>query len=125
MLLLLIALIYRRITLVATVYRPSFQQLIISLTKPPFEEVALVDLLRTWNIRPTAVAGHSSGEIGAAYAMGALTKEDAWRVAYYRGILSTEAKANNPEVDGSMMAAGLSPEKAEEWFTKVTAGKVV
>jgi acyl transferase domain-containing protein len=44
-------------------------------------QVALVDLLRTWGIRPTAVAGHSSGEIAAAFTMGALSREDAWRVA--------------------------------------------
>jgi zearalenone synthase (highly reducing iterative type I polyketide synthase) len=88
-------------------------------------QVALVDLLRTWGILPTAVAGHSSGEIGAAYAMGALTREDAWRVAYYRGILSTEMKTNSPDIDGSMMAVGLSPEKAEEWIGKVTEGELV
>ncbi|KAJ4371953.1 hypothetical protein N0V83_003726 [Neocucurbitaria cava] len=88
-------------------------------------QVALVDLLQTWGIRPTAVAGHSSGEIGAAYAMGALTREDAWRVAYYRGILSSEMKKNNPDLDGSMMAAGLSQEKAEEWIAKVTKGELV
>ncbi|PVH97124.1 putative polyketide synthase [Periconia macrospinosa] len=88
-------------------------------------QVALVDLLRSWNIRPNAVAGHSSGEIAAAYAMGALSNEDAWRIAYYRGLLSTEMKANSPDVDGSMMAVGLSPEKAEAWISKVTAGELV
>ncbi|KAF2639734.1 putative polyketide synthase [Massarina eburnea CBS 473.64] len=88
-------------------------------------QVALVELLRAWNIQPNAVAGHSSGEIAAAYALGALTNEDAWKIAYYRGVLSTEMKANSPDVDGSMMAAGLSPEKAEEWISKVTAGELV
>ncbi|KAG8527705.1 Type I Iterative PKS [Bacidia gigantensis] len=88
-------------------------------------QVALVDLLRTWGIVPTAVAGHSSGEIGAAYAMGALSKEDAWRVAYYRGILSTKMKTKSPHLKGSMMAASLSPEKAAEWIAKVTEGELV
>ena len=88
-------------------------------------QVALVDLLRTWGVLPTAVAGHSSGEIGAAYAMGALSKEDAWRVAYYRGILSTRMKTSSPDLDGSMMAVGLSPEKAEEWISQVTEGVLV
>ncbi|KAF2878222.1 putative polyketide synthase [Massariosphaeria phaeospora] len=88
-------------------------------------QVALVDLLWTWGIRPTAVAGHSSGEIAAAYAMGALSKEDAWKIAYYRGVLSTEMKSTSPDLDGSMMAVGLTPEKAEEWIAKVTAGALV
>ena len=42
--------------------------------------MALVDLLRTWGITPAAVAGHSSGEIAAAYAKGALTREGAWTI---------------------------------------------
>jgi acyl transferase domain-containing protein len=88
-------------------------------------QVALVDLLRTWGIRATAVAGHSSGEIAAAYTIGALSREDAWRVAYYRGILSTEMKKTSPHLNGSMMAAGLSPETAEEWIAKVTEGELV
>ena len=88
-------------------------------------QVALVDLLRLWGILPSAVAGHSSGEIAAAYAMGALSREDAWRVAYYRGLLSTKMKTNSPDLDGSMMAVGLSPEKAEEWIAKVTEAELV
>ena len=88
-------------------------------------QVALVDLLRTWNIVPNAVVGHSSGEIAAAYAMGALARRDAWKVAYYRGLLSSEMKAGAPDMDGSMMAAGLSREKAEEWISRVTKGEVV
>ncbi len=30
-------------------------------------QIALVDLLRTFNLLPSAVIGHSSGEIAAAY----------------------------------------------------------
>jgi zearalenone synthase (highly reducing iterative type I polyketide synthase) len=88
-------------------------------------QVALVDLLRSWGIRPSAVAGHSSGEIGAAYALGALSREDAWRTAYFRGMLSAGMKIMAPEIDGSMMAVGLSPDKAEEWISKVSEGYLV
>lgn len=35
---------------------------------------------------PHAVAGHSSGEIAAGYAVGAITREAAWKVAYWRGM---------------------------------------
>lgn len=40
-------------------------------------QVALVDLLATFGVIPQYVCGHSSGEIGAAYAAGALTQEAA------------------------------------------------
>ena len=39
-----------------------------------------------WNIKPAGVVGHSSGEIAAAYASGALTASEAIFVAYYRGL---------------------------------------
>ncbi|KAI1781129.1 putative polyketide synthase [Hypoxylon cercidicola] len=87
-------------------------------------QVALVDLLREWGITPVAVTGHSSGEIAAAYCMGALTKEDAWKVAYYRGILSSNLKTIAPEIEGAMMAVGASPEDAEVVIARVCPGEV-
>ncbi|OIW26902.1 beta-ketoacyl synthase domain-containing protein [Coniochaeta ligniaria NRRL 30616] len=69
-------------------------------------QIALVDLLAaTYGIRPQAVCGHSSGEIAAAYAAGALTKEAAMRVAYMRGVYSAKAKAANA-TPGGMLAVG-------------------
>ena len=47
-------------------------------------QVVLVDLLRAAGIKFAAVVGHSSVEIGAAYAAGFLTAKDAIQVAYYR-----------------------------------------
>ena len=88
-------------------------------------QVATVDLLRTWGLSPVAVAGHSSGEIGAAYCLGALTREDAWKAAYYRGVLSTALKTLAPELAGSMMAVGASAEQAQEWIVQVQSGEVV
>ncbi|KAF4825322.1 Highly reducing polyketide synthase FUM1 [Colletotrichum tropicale] len=48
-------------------------------------QLCLVDLLQTYNIKPAAVLGHSSGEIAAAYACGAITQREAIVIAYYRG----------------------------------------
>src|SRR4051812_23530077 len=48
-------------------------------------QIALVDLLASWNVHPDAVCGHSSGEIAAAYAAGSLTAPEALRAAYHRG----------------------------------------
>lgn len=76
-------------------------------------QIVLVDLLRAAGIRFEAVVGHSSGEIGAAYAAGYLSVHDAIRVAYYRGF---HAKlASGPEgKEGAMMAVGTSLEDAKE-----------
>ncbi|CCF35610.1 hypothetical protein CH063_01342 [Colletotrichum higginsianum] len=74
-------------------------------------QVCLVDLLNSWGIHPSAVASHSSGEIAAAYAAGALTFEEALGVAYFRGHL-TEKHHSASRVPGGMMAVGLGAEDA-------------
>ncbi|PYI09179.1 hypothetical protein BO78DRAFT_363301 [Aspergillus sclerotiicarbonarius CBS 121057] len=51
-------------------------------------QVAVVDCLRGWNIVPHSVVGHSSGEIAAAYAAGAISRTAAWLIAFYRGPVS-------------------------------------
>ena len=69
-------------------------------------QIALVDLLATWKITPVGVVGHSSGELAAAYAAGALTAEDAIIAAFYRGYVCKTAKKT-----GGMAAIGIG--KAE------------
>jgi zearalenone synthase (highly reducing iterative type I polyketide synthase) len=88
-------------------------------------QVALIDLLRSWQIAPTAVVGHSSGEIAAAYAIGAISKLDAWKISYLRGQLCAALPLKAPDLRGSMMAIGLSPEATQERIDRVTKGKVV
>lgn len=88
-------------------------------------QIAIVDLLRTWKIAPVAVAGHSSGEIAAAYCLGALTREDAWRAAHYRGVVSTALKNIAPDISGSMMAVGASSKQAQMWIPQAKKGDVV
>ncbi|KAK7906589.1 hypothetical protein PG985_016326 [Apiospora marii] len=68
-------------------------------------QVALVDLVVSWNVRAEAVVGHSSGEIAAAYAAKAITAEDAWRVAYYRGkwLCAGHGKPAYPEEIGKLV----------------------
>ena len=44
-------------------------------------QVAIVRLLKCWSIKPTAVTSHSSGEIAAAYAVGALDLDQAMATA--------------------------------------------
>ncbi len=49
-------------------------------------QIGLVDTLASVGVRPVAVVGHSSGEIAAAYAAGAITSEEAITIAFYRGL---------------------------------------
>jgi hybrid polyketide synthase/nonribosomal peptide synthetase ACE1 len=53
--------------------------------------ILLVDLFALCDLKFGTVAGHSSGEIAAAYATGIIEAEDAIRIAYYRGLHSREA----------------------------------
>lgn len=76
-------------------------------------QIALVQLLRAANLRLTAVVGHSSGEIAAAYAAGYLNEQDAIRIAYYRG-WSLQYATDQGGQEGAMMAAGTSFEDAME-----------
>ncbi|KAL9095888.1 MAG: hypothetical protein Q9165_001885 [Trypethelium subeluteriae] len=71
-------------------------------------QVALVDLLRSFEITPSAVTGHSSGEIAAAYAAGAISANSAWKIAYFRGLLAAELSETGTK--GAMASVGLSVE---------------
>ncbi|KAK4187038.1 polyketide synthase [Podospora australis] len=73
-------------------------------------QLALINLLRDWGVRPTAVAGHSSGEIAAAYAAEIIDFESAMSIAYHRGRLIPILKQEHPELKGRMMAVGGSKE---------------
>ncbi|KAK2052271.1 hypothetical protein LY76DRAFT_671662 [Colletotrichum caudatum] len=84
-------------------------------------QVALVDMLRRSGISPSAVVGHSSGEIGAAFASGAITAEDAIRIAYYRGqatksLLAHAKTPNQQSVSGGMAAIGLGRKSVEPFL---------
>ncbi|KAI2473290.1 ketoacyl-synt-domain-containing protein [Annulohypoxylon bovei var. microspora] len=82
-------------------------------------QIGLVDLLASWGIKPSAVIGHSSGEIGAAYATGALTLEAAMSAAYYRGQVIIDLKKNFQDVRGSMMAVGIGAEELQPFLKQI------
>ncbi|KAH6635388.1 polyketide synthase [Chaetomium sp. MPI-SDFR-AT-0129] len=89
-------------------------------------QIALVQLLRSWGIRPAAVTGHSSGEIAAAYAAGALDIRGAMAIAYLRGAL-VDKFGDEIVGRGGMMAVGLGRAAVVdgEYLSRVTAGTVV
>ncbi|CAJ0553155.1 Ff.00g116670.m01.CDS01 [Fusarium sp. VM40] len=76
-------------------------------------QIILVKLLDAAGVTFNAVVGHSSGEIGAAYAAGLLSAHDAIRIAYYRGLHAKLAGSTNGK-KGAMAAVGISTEEAEE-----------
>ncbi|KAL8983680.1 MAG: hypothetical protein Q9205_002158 [Flavoplaca limonia] len=88
-------------------------------------QVALVELLRHWNVTPTAVVGHSSGEIAAAFAKGSITREMAWTIAYHRGRLSQAINGLAPGLSGSMLACGLGEADVQPYLNRCTSGDVV
>ncbi|KAI4272255.1 MAG: hypothetical protein LQ337_005421 [Flavoplaca oasis] len=69
-------------------------------------QLALVDLLDSWQIRPVGVVGHSSGEIAAAYAAKAISFEAAMVLAFYRGTAATKLMYDYPATKGAMLAIG-------------------
>ncbi|KAI1125068.1 polyketide synthase [Nemania abortiva] len=82
-------------------------------------QVALVDLLFSWGIFPYAIAGHSSGEIAAAYAAGFISRESAWKIAYYRGKLCAKLALMSSETKTGMAAVALTTEETESSIRRV------
>ncbi|UKZ74669.1 Type I Iterative PKS [Trichoderma virens FT-333] len=87
-------------------------------------QIALVDLLKSWNVLPAAVVGHSSGEIAAAYAAGAISQEVAMLASYHRSLLAEMSKKRTTQ-HGAMLAVGLGREAAEKYIGKLEAPGVV
>ncbi|KAF5676898.1 polyketide synthase [Fusarium heterosporum] len=71
-------------------------------------QISLVDTLKDLGVLPTAVVGHSSGEIAAAYSAEAISFDDAMTVSYHRGRLTSELRKENKGKAGSMIAVGAS-----------------
>ena len=88
-------------------------------------QVALVDLLASWNIRPAATIGHSSGEMAAAYGAGAINQKDCIKIAYMRGYYCSQLPTRLKGRRGNMMAAGLTPQEAAQYLELIDEGSVV
>ncbi|KAF2792074.1 hypothetical protein K505DRAFT_376303 [Melanomma pulvis-pyrius CBS 109.77] len=75
-------------------------------------QIALVELLADWTIKPSAVVGHSSGEIAAAFCAGIISKTYALKLAFFRG-LAVAATSQMKGCFGGMTAVRSSSEKCE------------
>lgn len=58
------------------------------------------------------MVGHSSGEIGAAFAAGVLDLDTCMSLAYFRGVASTRLREEHPTVKGAMLALGANEDEA-------------
>ncbi|KAF3064875.1 Lovastatin diketide synthase LovF [Daldinia childiae] len=91
-------------------------------------QMALVDLLtKYFGVSPNYVCGHSSGEIAAAYTLGALSQENAWELAFHRGRCAGAMLASKDEecLKGGMLAVGLSASEVQRYVDLVGDDKVV
>lgn len=87
-------------------------------------QLCLTDLLRSWGIQPAAVTSHSSGEIAAAYCVGAISFHEAVGAAFYRGDLALQSHKQT-QAKGGMLAVGLGANKVKPHLSRLTKGKVV
>ena len=93
---------------------PSYSQPICTAL-----QIALVDLLSDFGIQPTAVVGHSSGEIGAAYCMGAISAKAALKVAYFRGVVSGRLARDKSQQLG-MISVWLSQTDVQRYIDNLS-----
>ncbi|KPM43172.1 Lovastatin diketide synthase LovF [Neonectria ditissima] len=82
-------------------------------------QLALVELLRSFQITPKAVVGHSSGEIAAAYSIGALSLVSACKVSYFRGLVAGKIRNASATSGGSMISINLAPDQVADFLSKL------
>lgn len=86
-------------------------------------QIALYEMWKAMGITPSAVVGHSIGEVAAGYASGALTLEQAVLLIFHRSRVQHKATDK-----GRMMAVGISFEEAKKLIagkeTRVSVGAV-
>jgi NADPH:quinone reductase-like Zn-dependent oxidoreductase/ubiquinone/menaquinone biosynthesis C-methylase UbiE len=79
--------------------------------------------MSSWGVYSDSVTGHSSGEIAAAYAAGALSMNDAMSVAYCRGVVAGRL-LDGPD-EGAMMAVGMSVEEIQPYLDEFSSTQLV
>ncbi|KAH9229906.1 hypothetical protein K456DRAFT_1843894 [Colletotrichum gloeosporioides 23] len=74
-------------------------------------QIGLLAVLRSWGVIPNVVTGHSSGEIAAAFAAGAITADEAIIVAYFRGYVLNRTGTQH---SGAMAVIGAGSKEISE-----------
>ena len=83
-------------------------------------QIGLIHLLSDFGLQYCAVIGHSSGEIAAAYAVGAVSFEHAMAVAYFRGKVTSELLTGVAQAPGAMLAIGSTPDLVADYIDKLS-----
>ncbi|RDW64648.1 beta-ketoacyl synthase-containing protein [Coleophoma cylindrospora] len=86
-------------------------------------QIALVDLFQHWGVIPSAVAGHSSGEIAAAYCAGAISRDTALRIAWFRGQYAGVLAKKN--LNGAMLAVSAGADDIRPKLAEISSGNAV
>jgi len=76
-------------------------------------QAALFELLKSKGVIPSAVVGHSIGEIASAYASGAISLEEGLCISYHRSRIQAARKGL-----GTMLAAETTLEQANEYINR-------
>ncbi|MGW4490333.1 SDR family NAD(P)-dependent oxidoreductase [Amycolatopsis sp. NPDC004368] len=76
--------------------------------------VSLAAVWESWGVQPSAVVGHSQGEVAAAVVAGALSVEDGARVVALRSKALAMLAGS-----GGMVSVAVSPEEAEQLLSAV------
>ncbi|RAH83134.1 ketoacyl-synt-domain-containing protein [Aspergillus japonicus CBS 114.51] len=84
---------------------------LVSQTLRAAIQIIQVNLLRVLGVGFSAVVGHSSGEIAAAYAAGVVSASDAIRLAYLRGWVTYQSMGRGGQ-PGAMLAVAMSRKDA-------------
>ncbi|KAK7214382.1 hypothetical protein V2G26_002385 [Clonostachys chloroleuca] len=95
-----------------TINRPEYSQPLCTAL-----QISLIELLKEFGVVPATVVGHSSGEIAAAYAVGALSLEAASVVSYFRGQLAGTLAGSS----GAMMSVNLDQENARQLLDEMAS----
>ncbi|KAK5100974.1 hypothetical protein LTS08_004580 [Lithohypha guttulata] len=99
----------------------NVNQLAFASALSPSLQICLVELLKAWGISPSAVCGHSAGEIAASYAAGIISFEDAIACAWYRGTaFNNFTPPDRVKIPGAMIAVGMSEADANIELEKYT-----
>jgi acyl transferase domain-containing protein len=85
-------------------------------------QIALLDMLTEMNVRPSAVLGHSSGEVAAAYAAGILNHVEALTIAYHKGFVASWCRETDLS-RGAMLAVGLGEVDALKYIQRGQMGR--
>lgn len=87
-------------------------------------QLALTRLLESWGVTPDAMTSHSSGEIAAACAIGALSLKATMASVFFRGAMAS-GMVTFVDHKGAMAAVGLGEQALQPYLARISSGQLV